>query len=303
MAYLTYIIDHYYTLPSTIAFLHSHRSGFRQAWHTDAPFHDNVFAIKNLRVDTVQRYGYVNLRCKRNPGCVRVQSKNGHITERVWEQVFRGTSTWPDKNSSHPLRNSQTWAVEVKDTKMPSHISVACCSQFAVSRMQVLKRPLKDYVNFRQWVIDTELDDAHSGRVMEYLWHIIFSMDAVHYPDEETCYCDVYGRWWLASRLAFVQRVRVAKKSRRFLEDGVDAGPWEALKAKLCLFLRHLQRCRPSRLVGRALPLLFEHTLFVHSALWMPMKAVPAIHIHPAKVTRTSSVNIIFDLMDDYTVP
>ena len=151
MAYLTYIIDRYYTLPPTIAFLHSHRSGFRQAWHVDAPLHDNVFALQNLRLDTVQRHGYVNLRCKRNPGCVRSQSKNSHITERIWEQVFRGTSTWPKENSSNPLSNSQERATEAEDPKMPSHISVACCAQFAVSQTQVLQRPLQDYVSIRQW--------------------------------------------------------------------------------------------------------------------------------------------------------
>ncbi|KAL8877163.1 MAG: hypothetical protein Q9198_004773 [Flavoplaca austrocitrina] len=37
MAYLTYIIDHYTSLPSTLAFIHPHRRGFRDAWHTDTP--------------------------------------------------------------------------------------------------------------------------------------------------------------------------------------------------------------------------------------------------------------------------
>jgi hypothetical protein len=58
-------------------------------------------------------------------------------------------------------------------------IASACCAQFAVSRDQVLKRPLEDYVKIRQWVMDTDRDDASSGRVMEYLWHVIFGKDLV----------------------------------------------------------------------------------------------------------------------------
>jgi len=52
-------------------------------------------------------------------------------------------------------------------------------AQFAVSREQVLQRPREDYIRFRQWVIDTDKDDATSGRVMEFLWHVIFGKEAV----------------------------------------------------------------------------------------------------------------------------
>jgi hypothetical protein len=34
MPYLTYIIDNYHNLPSTMAFIHSHRGGYPEAWHT-----------------------------------------------------------------------------------------------------------------------------------------------------------------------------------------------------------------------------------------------------------------------------
>lgn len=36
MAYLTYLIDHYKSLPLTVAFLHSHRDRWPGGWHTDA---------------------------------------------------------------------------------------------------------------------------------------------------------------------------------------------------------------------------------------------------------------------------
>lgn len=58
-------------------------------------------------------------------------------------------------------------------------MGAACCAQFAVSRNRVLERPLSDYEALRQWVVDTPLSDARSGRVLEFLWHVIFGMDAV----------------------------------------------------------------------------------------------------------------------------
>ncbi|KAH1711141.1 hypothetical protein KXX35_006660 [Aspergillus fumigatus] len=164
MAYLTYLIDHYDSLPSTIAFLHSHRAGFFMAWHVDAPLHDNVAAMRALQLDFVQRNGYVNLRCNWNPGCRAADRLNRHVTE---QQKFLAK---------------------------PKEIGAACCAQFAVSREQVLQRPREDYIRFRQWVIDTDKDDASSGRVMEFLWHVIFGQEAVYCPDEELCYFQVYGK-------------------------------------------------------------------------------------------------------------
>ncbi|KAH0358805.1 hypothetical protein KCU65_g10182, partial [Aureobasidium melanogenum] len=58
----------------------------------------------------------------------------------------------------------------------------------------VHKRPLEFYVGALRWLHDTPLDDATSGRVFEYLWHVIFGQDPVYSPDSEQCYHDVYGK-------------------------------------------------------------------------------------------------------------
>ncbi|KAJ5104819.1 hypothetical protein NUU61_002166 [Penicillium alfredii] len=190
MAYLTYVIDHYNDLPSTIAFLHAHRAGFLLAWHVDAPLHDNAAAIRMLQLDFVQQNGYVNLRCNWNPGCKAAHRFNKHVTDQVWWDVFEGTST-PPLNTSDPWQQS---SATQRYLPKPDQVGAACCAQFAVSRNQVLRRPLSDYVKIRQWVLDTELKDSSSGRVMEFLWHVIFGMEAVYCPAEEVCYCQVYGR-------------------------------------------------------------------------------------------------------------
>ncbi|KAI4179742.1 MAG: hypothetical protein LQ348_005334 [Seirophora lacunosa] len=170
MAYLTYIIDHYHALPSTIVFIHPHRRGFLEAWHTDTPLHDNVDALRALRIPFVQKNGYTNLRCNWNPGCELPHRKNKHITPEIWREVFAGVS-----RSAFSLKEKGVKEEEY----LPEEVGAACCAQFAVSRERVLHRPLSDYESFRKWIFDTNLDDAKSGRVLEFLWHIIFGMDAI----------------------------------------------------------------------------------------------------------------------------
>lgn len=182
MAYLTYLIDHYDQLPATIAFLHAHRGGFFMAWHVDAPLHDNVAAMRSLQLDFVQQNGYVNLRCNWNPGCKEAHRINRHVTETVWQEVFEGTSTPPlngTVSASLAANGALDAAREQKFLPKPKEIGAACCAQFAVSREQVHRRPQEDYIKFRQWIIDTDRDDASSGRIMEFLWHVIFGQRSV----------------------------------------------------------------------------------------------------------------------------
>ncbi|MCJ1422874.1 hypothetical protein MMC29_000754 [Sticta canariensis] len=179
MAYLSYIIDHYTSLPATLAFLHSHRSGFFAAWHTDTALHDNVHALRALQIPFVQSNGYVNLRCNWNPGCMEAHRNNAHVTPEVWRDVFTGTSTSILSTNSSTSSSSSPPNSQELSYPAPAQVGAACCAQFAVSRERVLQRPLSDYEQIRQWIIDTEKSDAQSGRVMEFLWHVIFGMDAV----------------------------------------------------------------------------------------------------------------------------
>lgn len=106
---------------------------------------------------------------------------NKHVTEETWYEVFEGTST-PPLNSTSLIGGeapSASVANAQKFLRIPDRVGAACCAQFAVSKDQVLKRPLSDYVKFRQWVIDTDRNDAKAGRVMEFLWHVIFGKESV----------------------------------------------------------------------------------------------------------------------------
>jgi hypothetical protein len=57
------------------------------------------------------------------------------------------------------------------NTEVPAEIGVACCSQFALRRETIRQRPRADYMRYRDWLMNTELEDALSGRVLEYAWH------------------------------------------------------------------------------------------------------------------------------------
>lgn len=76
---------------------------------------------------------------------------------------------------------------------VPTEVATPCCGQFAVARWQVLKREKSEYERYRKWLMETELEDAESGRVFEYMWHIIFGRDAVFCEQYETCMSAVYG--------------------------------------------------------------------------------------------------------------
>ncbi|KAH0285993.1 hypothetical protein M436DRAFT_75650 [Aureobasidium namibiae CBS 147.97] len=163
-AYLTYIIQNLDSLPSTIAFVHSHEFGFSKAWHTDAKGHSNVESLNSLNVNFVQRNGYANLRCLHNPGC----------PDEV--QPFREPM---DESKTTEIVFAAAWREIFKNNDVPEVVGVACCAQFAL--------------RMHQWLMNTELDDSTSGRVFEYLWHIIFGQESVYCPSLAQCYKDVYG--------------------------------------------------------------------------------------------------------------
>jgi hypothetical protein len=54
---------------------------------------------------------------------------------------------------------------------VPEAVGVSCCAQFAVTGDKVRQRPKSDYEVYRRWLMETDLPDDISGRVMEYSWH------------------------------------------------------------------------------------------------------------------------------------
>jgi hypothetical protein len=163
-AYLAYIVQNYYNLPSTIAFIHPHKDGYPAAWHTDNDQHSNVVSLQTLNIDFVQRNGYANLRCVNDPGCPHEV------------MPFRDP---PEEHRTAERVTPDAWRDLFNNTDVPQVLATPCCAQFAVSRKQVQQRPLEEYKKFYTWLMETTLKDEISGRVLEYLWHVVFGQEPV----------------------------------------------------------------------------------------------------------------------------
>ncbi|KAJ5688792.1 hypothetical protein N7462_003184 [Penicillium macrosclerotiorum] len=178
MVYLTYLIDRYWTLPDVVVFVH----GARYQWHNDNPSYDAVISLKDLKVDWVREAGYVNLRCTWVIGCPVELEPARYFRERPDDVQHPTAVAFPD-----------SFMELLPGTELPETIGIPCCSQFAVSREAVHAHDRDTYIHMQQWLLNTPLTSDVSGRVFEYVWHILFGQSAQHCPDMRECYCRTYG--------------------------------------------------------------------------------------------------------------
>ncbi|KAE8356171.1 hypothetical protein BDV28DRAFT_154897 [Aspergillus coremiiformis] len=174
MTYLTYIIDHYSTLSDITIFMQPHPV----AWYNNIFLDfDSRKTVQRLKSEHVVRTGYMNLRCHHDPGCPdpvhpvvdgKPKKPVDAYTGVAWLQLFPGVS-------------------------LPQTLSEPCCGQFAVSSEAIRTIPIHYYIRCRDWLLRTEIDDLFAGRVLEYLWHWLFTAKEEFCPDEIDCYCRGYG--------------------------------------------------------------------------------------------------------------
>ena len=208
MAYLSYIVDHYYNLSDISIFMHSHQV----TWHNnDLLLSDAAMMVKRLRPERVLRHGYMNLRCHHDPGCPE------HIDLQANEDDINIPEATIMKNS---------WKQLFPDSDIPKVLSQPCCAQFAVSRDQLHQLPYDTYVFYRDWIIHTDMDDKLSGRVFEYLWQFIFAGVEEFCPSEHVCYCDGYGVC-LGGKKQWDDWLSMSNEAKRLGEalNGEAAGP------------------------------------------------------------------------------
>lgn len=126
--------------------------------------YSNVESMRALQREYVLSQGYVSLRCQLTPGCPAEM------------QPFRNP---PKPGETGEKYYAAAWKELFGNTKVPASIGAPCCSQFAVSRDQILLRPLSDYKRMYNWVLNNDLPDDVTSNIMEYSWHIIFGRDPV----------------------------------------------------------------------------------------------------------------------------
>lgn len=175
MAYLTYMIDSYDSLPPISIFLHAHP----KAWHDNYLLDMSTpLMIRNLNFEKVNKEGYMNLRCHWNPGCP--SGLNPMATEFD-----------PDKKEELEVKGA--WAELFPFDALPEKLAQPCCSQFAVTRERIRNLPRERYVHFRDWLLKTDLEDYISGRLFEYFWQYMLNSSPVYCPDPRICFCDGYN--------------------------------------------------------------------------------------------------------------
>ncbi|TVY23461.1 hypothetical protein LHYA1_G008385 [Lachnellula hyalina] len=177
MTYLTYMIDSYDNFPDLILFMHNGR----YQWHNDDPLYDAVPVLQNLQLPYLISQQYTNLRCVWTLGCPA-------------ELNFDKTPANVDASKTAEIAYPEAFQELFPGQSVPPTVGVACCAQFVVTREKIRERPVEDYKRYRQWLLDTPLDDYVSGRILEYSWHIIFGKPPVHCPNTKECYCRVFGQ-------------------------------------------------------------------------------------------------------------
>ncbi|RFU28377.1 hypothetical protein B7463_g7972, partial [Scytalidium lignicola] len=184
MVYLTYLIDFYDNLPDITVFMHSDR----YQWHNDDPLYDGVPMLKSLQIPYLISEGYANLRCVWTLGCPSELHPDS-------DKQIKDQTTIEDPKSAKTTEHAypEAFAELFPSEELPSAVGVPCCAQFAVSRQQVHARPIQDYERYRQWLLNTTLEDQISGRILEYSWHMIFGKPNQHCPNAKDCYCNTYG--------------------------------------------------------------------------------------------------------------
>lgn len=114
--------------------------------------------LRHLQIPYLEQEGYVNIRCAWSLGCPseikpleeegehRAAVHAGGQYKEAFEQLFPGT-------------------------EVPQYVGVSCCAQFAATKDKIRERKKEDYVRYREWLLNTDLEDKISGRIFEYSWH------------------------------------------------------------------------------------------------------------------------------------
>jgi hypothetical protein len=166
VAYLQYIVEHYSDLPSSIAFVHGHRT----SWHQNNPS-DIVLALKAFKWH---------------------KNKYMPLTSTPTESTFT-----PQVKDPQSVVNDEIWrAVLEKELGSPpkSGIRSHCCASFVVKREAILAHPRDFYASVRSHILASRHSDYFTGRTLEYTWHMIFGQPAhFHLSSCDIFHCNANG--------------------------------------------------------------------------------------------------------------
>lgn len=178
-AYLSWLITNYANLAETIVFVPPHAD----PQHADPtasqlPAENLVSSIQALQVPHIQSAGFAPLFCPQTDAC---------------EDAILPFRTPPDEFRTLEVKMAKAWEGLFNDTNVPEKLASPGGSAFAVSRAQVLRRSVREWKRYWEWLATTKMDDDSAGAVVERLWHVMFGREGVWCPGKG-CGCEVFGR-------------------------------------------------------------------------------------------------------------
>ncbi|KXJ96780.1 hypothetical protein Micbo1qcDRAFT_3059 [Microdochium bolleyi] len=179
VAYLTYIVDHYDSLPDIVVFA---RGAQRKPQHWDIIGEDLPATLKRLNGLLVWEEGFVNLYCDPRNNCPRWrrnQRKFANDNELRDYQIFN--AAWNSLNPGIPF---------------PKEVGQPGGNQFAVTGGRIrYAKTRAEWAQYRDWVVDRaqDLSADQSSRVWEYMWPYVFRNRGMICRKAASCYCDTYG--------------------------------------------------------------------------------------------------------------
>lgn len=141
--YLKYIIDNYHNLPDYSIFLHAHEF---------SPHH--IGSINNILNELVGMNSYYFNFNNYKLGNILTHHLIDHIEK--WYSEYLEYELGPASDYGDWTSNHQG------------------CAQFLVHKSLILSRPKEFYQKLYDWLITTELENAWSGRFLEWTWHLIW---------------------------------------------------------------------------------------------------------------------------------
>ena len=148
LAYASYIVQRYHTLPSYVAFVHAHAS----SWHSHSMCQYLQSAIRSQR---------------------RFVSFNKNNAKRHCEILNNNSTSWKQRAYSH----WETWF----DESPPRYLPYQCCAQFMVSRESIRRHSLSTWNKIHQKALEYH-DTIPEQLPFEFLWPSILDNSTSNVP-------------------------------------------------------------------------------------------------------------------------
>jgi len=143
--YLEYIIDHYYLLTDYIIFVHGHRTD----WHHKENIDDKINRL-------IFHHKYFNIN-DQVVGKIDNTSLNYMLKSKLMTNIL----------------NLIGGNIDIRN------IRYRCSAQFYVTKDKIQSNSIELYKKMYNLLMKTEETSYWSGRVFEYLWHIIFTKNII----------------------------------------------------------------------------------------------------------------------------